>query len=148
VARFVCIPDGWLGREFDLGTTAVTAEMIAEYAEAVGDVDWQRAAAAQVDAEAPPTFCLSLFRGMQPPIEPVGDVVVMYGGHDIEMLRPIRAGEVYRVTARITDVYEKSGRSGVFNVVIREAVIRNSRDEAAVRVTERQVVRPRTEPNP
>ncbi len=133
------VPADILGREFDLGIVEVTAEMIADFARAV-DSD---ALLADASGEAPATFCLSLHRGMTPEVPLPPDCFGVYGGHDIEVLRPIRAGNSYRLSARIVDSFEKSGRSGPLAVIAREVVIREAGGEIAVRIQERQMVRRR-----
>ena len=131
------IPDGLLGRVVDLGSVTVTAEMIADYARAVGDA----ATLAGPLTEAPPTFCLALRRGMTPEIELPPRTFGVYGGHDLEFHQPIRAGETYRISGRIVDVYEKSGRSGALTVVVRDAEIRDAAGRLAARIVEREIVR-------
>jgi acyl dehydratase len=138
----VDLPDGLLGREVEIGRKMVTAAMIEAYADAVGDEDWRHQ---QATGEAPPTFCLSLYRGMQPAVRVLGEAFTMYGGHDIELIEPIRAGETYTIRARIVDVFDKSGRSGVFTVVVRQASICDAAGKPAARITERQIVRQRRE---
>lgn len=132
------IPESLLGREVELGCITVTAEMIASYAEAVGDTP-------AVSGEAPPTFCLSMRRGMTPEVTLPSDMFGVYGGHDLEFHHPIRAGEQYRIAGKIADVYEKIGRSGTLTVVVREAAIRDSRGTLAAQIVERQIVRQRPE---
>jgi len=134
----ITIPDNLLGRVVDLGSVTVTAEMIAAYVAAVGDP-----AASDACAEAPPTFCLAMRRGMTPEIELPPELFGVYGGHDLEFHRPIRAGERYHITGRIADVYEKIGRSGVMTVVVRDATICDSAGRVAARIIERQIVRRR-----
>lgn len=130
------IPEELLGREVELASVTVTAEMIANYAHAVGDT-------APTSGEAPPTFCLSMRRGMTPDVPLEADMFGVYGGHDLEFHHPIRAGERYRITGRIAEVYEKIGRSGTLTVVVREADIRDQAGEVAAKITERQIVRKR-----
>ena len=130
------LPDGLLGREIELACMTVTAEMIAGYAHAVGDTP-------AATGEAPPTFCLSMRRGMTPEVQLPPDTFGVYGGHDLEFHQPIRAGEQYRVTGKIVEVYEKIGRSGTLTVVVREAVICDDGGTVAARIVERQIVRQR-----
>lgn len=137
--RMITIPADLLGREVDLGTVTVTAEMIAAYVTAVGEVSAEPRPA----DEAPPTFCLALRRGMTPDVQLPPDMFGVYGGHDLEFHHPIRAGGTYRITGRITDVYEKIGRSGTLTVVVREATIRDGTEQVAARIVERQIVRRR-----
>jgi acyl dehydratase len=133
------IPAELLGREVDLGMVTVTTEMIAAYAAAVGDASADTGAA----EEAPPTFCLALRRGMTPEIPLPPELFGVYGGHDLEFHRPIRAGATYRISGRIADVYEKIGRSGTLTIVVREATIRDVTGQVAARIVERQIVRQR-----
>jgi hydroxyacyl-ACP dehydratase HTD2-like protein with hotdog domain len=130
------VPEDQLGRVVELGDVTVTADMIGAYLRAVGDT-WAST------AEAPPTFCLSMRRGMTPQVELPPDVFGVYGGHDLEFHQPIRAGESYRITGNIAEVYEKIGRSGTLTVVVREAVVAASDGSAAARIVERQIVRQR-----
>ena len=131
------LPDGLLGCEVDLGSVRVTGEMIAAYARAVGD-DTTLAGPLE---EAPPTFCLALGLGMKPDVPLPPGLFGVYGGHDLEFHRPIRAGETYHIRARIVDVYEKSGRTGALTVVVREAEVMDAAGRLAARITERQIVR-------
>jgi acyl dehydratase len=133
------IPDGVLGRQCDLGRVTVTAEMIATYAAAVGDTP----AGTESTVEAPPTFCLALRRGMTPEITLPADMFGVYGGHDLEFYQPIRAGETYRISGCVADVYEKMGRSGRLIVVVRDARIHDSAGHLVARIVERQIVRQR-----
>lgn len=131
------LPEGLLGREVDLGSVLVTGEMIAAYARAVDD---ETTLAGPLE-EAPPTFCLAMGLGMKPEVALPSGMFGVYGGHDLEFHHPIRAGETYRIRARVVDVYEKSGRSGALTVVVREAEIRDATGRLAARITERQIVR-------
>jgi len=133
------VPDGVLGHVVDLGEVTVTAEMIAAYAAAVHDA----ATLARPIVDAPPTFCLTLRRGFTPELPLPPNLFGVYGGHDLEFHQPLRAGATYRITARIVDVYEKSGRSGALTIVVREALVNDSTGQLAARVTERQIIRER-----
>ena len=139
--RVIAVSDDLLGREVDLGEVTVTSEMIATYARAVGDAAWL---AHPID-EAPPTFCLTMRRGMTPEIALPPGYFGVYGGHDLEFHRPIRAGRTYRVSARIIEVFEKSGRSGALTVVVREGLVHDRSGELAVRVIEQEIIRRRPE---
>jgi len=135
----VQVPHGLLGREVPQGRIEVTTDMIAAYARAVGD----EATLAAGCVEAPPTFCLVLRRGFEPELPLPSDVFDVHGGHDLELLAPIRAGQAYAVSARLVDVYEKSGRSGALTVIVREAVVREVDGPVVARIVERQIVRKR-----
>jgi hydroxyacyl-ACP dehydratase HTD2-like protein with hotdog domain len=80
---------------------------------------------------------------MTPTLELPPHLFGVYGGHDIEFHAPIRAGEQYHLSGRISEVYEKIGRSGVLTVVVREATIHDAAGRLAARIVERQIIRQR-----
>jgi hypothetical protein len=133
----IAIPDNLLGREIEVGQVTVTSEMIEAYVTNVGDP----LAETEPLVEAPPTFCLVLPRGTPEIVKLPADMFGVYGGHDLEFHRPIRAGESYHITTCLTDVYEKIGRSGTLTVVEREAKIRDTTGQLVARIVERQIVR-------
>ena len=135
-APLVTVPDELRGIDVDFGTVTVTAETIAAYVDAVG-------APPSINGEAPGTFCVTLRRGMTPPVPVPANAFTVYGGHDLHFFAAIRAGQTYRITARITDAFEKSGRSGRFAVIMREANIATTDGRPVARIIERQIVRPR-----
>jgi acyl dehydratase len=137
----IIIPHELLGREVELGSVTVTPEMIAAYARAVGD----DATLAGPLREAPPTFCLFLRRDLPLDIALPAGFFGVYGGHDLEFRQPIRAGQTYRVSGRIAEVFEKSGRSGSLTVVVREATIRDERGQLVVHAIEQEIIRRRPE---
>lgn len=133
----VIVPAGLLGKVVDLGEVEISSAMIEAYARAVGD-DETLAAGCNV---APPTFCLTLRRGFVPDLELPPGTFGVYGGHDIELGEALIPGDTCRITSRISDVYEKSGRSGAMTVVVREAEILRADGRLAARISERQIVR-------
>ena len=133
-----------VGREADLGRVEVTAEAIEAYLRWAGDAARLRCIAdASQPLEAPPTFCLSLYRGMMPTVDLPDGCFAMYGGHDIEIHHPIRAGDWLSIRARISDVYAKSGRSGTLTVVVRQVSMCDDSGVEVARVAERQMIRRR-----
>lgn len=131
------VPAGLLGREVDLGTITVTREMIHAYAASVDDHD----TLAGDCLSAPPTFFLSLRRGMTPEITLPPGSVSMYGGHDLIFHLAIRAGETYHIRAHLADVYDKSGRSGLLTIIVREALAATLDGTPVVEIVERQIIR-------
>src|SRR5438045_1767028 len=106
------LPEGFVGRSLDLGTVTVTRDLIRAYAESVDDRD----TLAGDCATAPPTFFLALRRGMAPAVALPPGTFGVYGGHDLVFHDAIRAGHTYHLSARVSAVYEKSGRSGGLTV--------------------------------
>ena len=137
-----------LGKEVALGAFPVTAEGIRAFAEAVGDLN-----PLYLDAEAarqagypgviaPPTFCLQMRGGrMLPevPLEP--GIVGLHAGQELEFFDEIYAGQTYTATARVAEVYEKTGRSGPLGVIVREVTIKDSGGRVVVVLREREMVR-------
>jgi acyl dehydratase len=136
-----------LGKEFVLGTFQVTEEMMRTFAQAVGETSPQ-----YIDAEAakqtpsgglvaPPIF-YDVFRADQVP-----DPKVKFGkvgfnaGQRCEFYAPIRPGDAITMKTRITDVYEKTGRTGKMVFVVRQTTYENQHGEKVAVVEQSQVRR-------
>ena len=109
-----------IGRDVDLGSVVVTADRIRQYAAAVGDNAISERRPLRV---APLGFALALRGGPLPAVELAADTVSVHGGHAITSHRPLTAPGVYRIQARVADVFEKNGRSGALTVIARRAEI-------------------------
>jgi acyl dehydratase len=117
-----------LGRRTESVVLAVEAGAIRRFAEALGESDpvyFDEAAARAAGHEripAPPTFATSL----RPPDIREGLGVdlrrLLHGEQSFELRRPLRAGDRLRVHARVADVSEKTGRSGVMDVLVTEQI--------------------------
>lgn len=137
-----------LGKEFSLGAFAITARDIRTFTEAVGDrnplyLDPVAAReAGYADVIAPPLFCLQM-RGDRrlPEVEIGPGLVTLNGGQDLEFYDDLCAGQTYTATAKLAEVYEKTGRSGPLGVIVREVAIRNSAGKTVILLRERQMVR-------
>jgi len=139
---------GLVGKEFLLGTFNVTAEAIAEFARAVGDVNplyLDPAAAQQAGYPtviAPPTFCMHLRGGRllpEVPLEP--GFTSLHAGQEFELYDEIYAGQTYIAVGKLVEVYEKTGRSGPLGVIVREMAIRDAAGKTVIVLRERQMVR-------
>jgi acyl dehydratase len=135
-----------LGKEFVLGTFQVTEEMIVGFARAVGEADPQ-----YVDVEAkrgpsggliaPPIF-YDVFRADQLPDPKVKfGKVAFNAGQRCEFYAPIRPGDTITMKTRVTDVYEKTGRTGKMVFIVRETAYENQRGEKVAVVEQSQVRR-------
>jgi N-terminal half of MaoC dehydratase len=62
-------------------------------------------------------------------------------GLEFEFYDEIYAGRTYVVSVKITDVYEKTGRSGPLGVFVREMLIRDDTGRLIVLMRERRMVR-------
>jgi acyl dehydratase len=136
-----------LGKEFVLGSFDVTEDMIKAFARAVGETSPQ-----YVDPEAakkttsggliaPPIF-YDVFRADQIPDPKVKFGKVSFNaGQRCEFHAPIRPGDTITMKARITDIYEKTGRTGKMVFIVRETTYENQKGEKVAVVEQSQVRR-------
>jgi acyl dehydratase len=136
-----------LGKEFVLGTFDVTESMIKTFAQAVGEtspqyVDPQAAKeTANGGLIAPPIF-YDVFRADQVPDPKVKfGKVTFNAGQRCEFHAPIRPGDTITMKTRITDVYEKTGRTGKMVFIVRETTYENQKGEVVTLVEQSQVRR-------
>jgi hydroxyacyl-ACP dehydratase HTD2-like protein with hotdog domain len=59
----------------------------------------------------------------------------------MEFTDELYAGQTYTVTAKIAEMYEKTGRSGPLGVIVREVDIKDSSGKTVAVSRERQIVR-------
>ena len=141
-----------VGRTFAAGGPfLVTAERIASFCDAVGDLN-----PLYVDAEAakagpyggiiaPPAFVASFHYA-----DKVFDQLPRFGGRglmggiDFELEAPIRAGDSIRVSSEVKEIYEKTGRSGTMIFVVVRSTLTNQKGEVVARVDHRMMNRPRS----
>ena len=131
-----------------LGPFTVTRNDIRQFAEAMGDIHpyYIDAEVAQkagyADVIAPPMFCMRLRGGrMLPEVTLPSGLTRLHAGQEIEFYDEIVAGGRYTITARVADVYEKTGRSGSMDIIVRESVVRDATDRTIITIRERQIVR-------
>jgi acyl dehydratase len=136
-----------LGKEFVLGTFQVTEDMMMAFAQAVGETSPQYVdpRAAQKTASgglvAPPIF-YDVFRADQFPDPKVKFGKVSFNaGQRCEFHAPIRPGDTITMKTRITDVYEKTGRTGKMVFIVRETSYENQKGERVAVVEQSQVRR-------
>lgn len=66
------------------------------------------------------------------PIPPTPLPRLMDGGNEIEFFVPVRVGDRLTARSKITDIYQKEGRSGPLIFVVRETTYTNQNDECVV----------------
>ena len=137
-----------LGKEIAVGEFSVTMEEIRTFAEAIGDVnplyvDIEAARqAGYEDCIAPPLFCMKIRGERALPDAEIGPgLVSLNAGQEFEFYDEIYAGRTYAISVKITDVYEKTGRSGALGVLVREMLIRDAAGNPVVLMRERRMVR-------
>jgi acyl dehydratase len=135
-----------IGQEYDRFTyPPITADDLIEYAQTLGVED-----PLYLDEEAAsrgpnggliafPTYVVKLRGGKHFPPEVIKHMTRagFDAGKDIELGVPIRPGDVITALSRITEIYEKTGRSGSMFFVVFRQELRNQRDELVANVDSR-----------
>ena len=140
-----------VGKEFPPFVVTVERGRIKDFARAIGDLnsayldDRVGAASEWGDIIAPPTF-MTTFRAEGE----TGDLLkalgtdisrVLHGEQEFEQYRPIRPGESFVCRSRITDIYEKTGRSGPMAFVARETSVADTTNEIVAVIRHITVIR-------
>jgi hydroxyacyl-ACP dehydratase HTD2-like protein with hotdog domain len=97
------------------------------------------------DVIAPPTF-LTTFRAEGETGSLLRDLGVdisrvLHGEQEFEMHRPIRPGETFLCRSKVTDIYEKTGRSGAMAFVARETSVTDRANELVATIRHITVIR-------
>ena len=122
------------GKEFAPYTVTVERGRIKDFARAIGDTnafyldDRVGAASEFGDVIAPPTFPITFrdenFDTTALLTELGTDVSrILHGEQEFELHRPMRPGETFVCRPKLTDIYEKSGKSGPMAFVVRETSV-------------------------
>jgi acyl dehydratase len=143
---------GVKGKEYAPYTVTVERGRIKDFARAIGDAnpfyldDRVGAASEFGDIVAPPTFAIT-FRDENADtnalLKDLGVDIsrILHGEQEFELHRPIRPGETLLCRPKITDVYEKSGKSGAMAFVVRETAVTDARNELVATLRGVTVVR-------
>ncbi|HEV8584938.1 MAG TPA: MaoC family dehydratase N-terminal domain-containing protein [Methylomirabilota bacterium] len=143
---------GVIGKEFPPFTVTVERGKIKEFAKAIGDLnpfyldDRVGAASEWGDIIAPPTFAIS-FRDesadTQALLRELGVDIsrLLHGEQEFEIHRPLQPGHTYLCRAKVTDIYEKAGKSGPMAFVVRETAITDAANEIVATMRGVTVVR-------
>jgi acyl dehydratase len=128
------------GKEFPPYSVTVERGRIKDFARAIGDLnpfyldDRVGAASEFGDVIAPPTFPIT-FRDenfdTNALLKELGTDVsrILHGEQEFELHRPIRAGETLLCRPRLSDIYEKSGKSGPMAFIVRETSVTDAKNE-------------------
>ena len=140
------------GKEYPPFTVTVERGKIKEFARAIGDLspfyldDAVGRASEWGDIVAPPTFPIT-FRDENADtgvmLRDLGVDIsrILHGEQEFEHFKPIRPGETYLCRSRVTDIYEKAGRSGAMAFVVREMTVTDGDNDIACLVHSITVVR-------
>ena len=140
------------GKEYAPFVVTVERGKIKEFARAIGDLspfyldDTIGRASEWGDIIAPPTFPTT-FRDENADtgvmLRDLGVDIsrILHGEQEFEHFKPIRPGETYLCRSRVTDIYEKAGRSGAMAFVVREMTVTDGDNDIACLVRSITVVR-------
>jgi acyl dehydratase len=140
------------GKEYPPYTVTVERGRIKDFARAIGDLnpfyldDRVGAASEFGDVIAPPTFAIT-FRDEQADtatfLKDLGVDIsrILHGEQEFELHRPVVAGETFLCRPRVTDIYEKSGKSGPMAFVVRETYVTDRSNELVATLRGVTVVR-------
>ena len=140
------------GKEYAPYVVHVERGKIKEFARAIGDLspfyldDEVGRASPWGDIIAPPTFAIT-FRDERADtaalLKDLGTDIsrILHGEQEFEHHKPIRPGDTLLCRGRISDVYEKSGKSGPMAFVVRETTVTDADNEVVARVRGITVVR-------
>ena len=140
------------GKEYPPYPVTVERGKIKEFARAIGDLspfyldDEVANAGPWGDIIAPPTFPIT-FRDEQADtgalLRDLGVDIgrLLHGEQEFEHFKPIRPGRTYLCRGRITDIYEKAGKSGPMAFVVREITVTDSDNDVVAVMRQTTVVR-------
>lgn len=137
----MAIDKSLIGRKSEVYVYEVEKGHIRRFAEAVGDdcplyVDEQFAQETPYKGIiAPPTFATTLTMGQPGPLRGVEGFEgrrVLHGEQEFIFHRPMRPGDKYWVQSEITDVYDKTGRTGRMSFIVTDTVARNINGDPVV----------------
>jgi acyl dehydratase len=140
------------GKEYAPYVVHVERGKIKEFARAIGDLspfyldDEVGRASPWGDIIAPPTFAIT-FRDERADtaslLKDLGTDIsrILHGEQEFEHYKPIRPGDTLLCRGRISDIYEKSGKSGPMAFVVRETTITDTDHDVVAKVRGITVVR-------
>lgn len=143
---------GVIGKEYPPYAVTVERGKIKEFARAIGDLnpfyldDEIGRASPWGDNIAPPTFPIT-FRDERADsgamLKDLGVDIsrVLHGEQEFEFFRQIRPGETFLCRTKITDIYEKTGRSGPMVFVVRETAVTDGDNEIVAKMRHITVIR-------
>jgi len=146
------INSGLKGKEYAPYVVHVERGKIKEFARAIGDLspfyldDDVGRASPWGDIIAPPTFAITFKDERHDTVSFLKDLGtdisrILHGEQEFEHWKPIRPGDTLLCRGRISDIYEKSGKSGPMAFVVRETTITDADNDVVAKVRGITVVR-------
>jgi acyl-coenzyme A thioesterase PaaI-like protein len=136
-----------IGREFEAAAPIeVTAEMIANFRIAIGYAAAHGINPTDITSSdelvAPPAFA-GVFRLAELTFEKLPNSSRrLAAGMEVDFVAPIRAGDRIMMASRITEVYEKTGRTGAMVFMVIGSTLKNQNGEIVARIDHRFMHRP------
>jgi len=138
-----------IGREFEAeAPVEVTAEMIANFRFAIGDIvgvgndPAKSPDASSSELVAPPAFA-GIFRLAELTFEKLPNSTRrLAAGMEVDFVIPICAGDRITMASRIVEVYEKTGRTGAMIFMVIGSTLKNQNGELVARIEHRFMHRP------
>ena len=117
-------------QEYPIGEFEVTRELLQDFIAGVEETNPQYVDATSNALSAPPAF-VGLFTQWLEPAELrlKFEGVDFLAGQWVEPVGPIRPGDVLKCTARVKEVYQKTGRSGPMAFIVMEYSFVNQKGE-------------------
>lgn len=148
----IAINKGIVGKEYPPYPVTVERGRIKDFARAIGDRnpfyldDAVGRASEWGDVIAPPTFAVTFRDDRSDSAALLRDLGVdigrvLHGEQEFEIHRQLVAGETYLCRTRVTDIYEKAGKSGPMAFVVRETAVTDRANEIVVTMRQVTVVR-------
>jgi acyl dehydratase len=140
------------GKEYAPYVVHVERAKIKDFARAIGDLnpfyldDEVGRASPWGDIIAPPTFAIT-FRDERNDtasfLKDLGTDIsrILHGEQEFEHMKPIRPGDTLLCRGKVTDIYEKSGRSGPMAFVVRETTVTDADNDVVAKVRGITVIR-------
>ena len=143
---------GLKGKEYPPYAVTVERGKIREFARAIGDLspfyldDEIAKAGPWGDIIAPPTFLITFRDERADTAMLLRDLGVdisrlLHGEQEFEYFKPVRPGRTYLCRGRVTDIYEKAGKSGPMAFVVREITVTDSDNDLVALMRGTTVVR-------
>ena len=141
------------GKEYPPYTVTIERGRIKDFARAIGDLnpsyldDRIGAASEFGDVIAPPTFPITFkdenADNTNALLKDLGVDIgrILHGEQEFELYRPFTPGETLVCRPKVTDIYEKSGKSGAMAFVVRETYVTDTNNDLVATLRGVTVVR-------
>ena len=137
----------YIGKASPPVTWEVEKGHIRRFAEAIGDTNpiYTDEAAARAAGHpripAPPTFAVALRPNDVRAGMSIDMRKLLHGEQEIELSRPLYAGDVVTVVQRVADIYQKQGKSGAMDFLVLETTATDAEGQLVARTRSTLVIK-------